>query len=683
MSKTAAPPHPPQSLPGKPRFTWLVPLWMRRHRHLTVPLLLVPAVFPAAGLALHTSRWRAETLIASGVVLACVWFFAPHKWDRPAERFYAIASVAAAGGWLTFAAYRGFSRWTWIAAVVLAALWGVPWWWHKRVRLYSSSARLVRSWNSWWQANSHLWNGQGSGVIDLDPRRDVEELRIQLVPGVHHAEVVKDWLPRIESALQGYVRHGMVRGQVDPRNPSQALIQLRRENPLRDDVEWDPKQAPSTITQPAPIGKHGAGNWVKTLLLRNWFVLGMTRWGKSNWLSAFLATVSQCDDALPWLIDMKGGRATRPWLPALDWAAVTIDEARLLLGCALAEIQARAEDAESETEQLEPTPEVPALFVIIDETHEVTSLPVGDTECAVQLSRVVSLGNGLAVYGVVATQYGSLDESVRFAQTRANLDGRVCFHVASSRDGQFALEDWAKLDASRLDVPGSFYYQLGARASVEDAKGPHMPHALVRMIAAANGKLRASRPPLRLYCGDRPISDQPGAPTWQQVYDDRWRRLPAKFWKDAPQCDGLAVPGPASPPVAAPAPSPAAAGLAADAAAIAARIEADIAGTPDINPGQLARIPSEIELETETLRKMAMFARLLTDADPHITPKDLVSKSGMSRAWIMAMLPDLVTDEVVINSGKGQYRAVPGADVWAAIEAIRDRRARSLTGATA
>jgi hypothetical protein len=292
---------------------------------------------------------------------------------------------------------------------------------------------------------------------------------------------------------------------------------------------------------------------------------------------------------------------------------------------------------------------------------------------------VASLGNGLAIYSIVLTQHGSLDESVRYAQTRANLANRLCFHVGSSRDGQFALEDWSKLDASRLDVPGTFYYQLGARASVDDAKGPHMPYSLVREISAANGQ--RPRQPLRLFCGDQPSTDEPGAPTWQEVYDRRWERLPLKFRKDAPQAAGLPEPVPAA--ATPPASAAAAPGQAAEAAALAAQIEADIAETPDVNPADLARIPSAFELETESMRKMAEFARLLRDADPDASPDDLVKGSGMSRAWIMAMLGDLVSDGAVAKGGRGRYRGVPGADVWAAIQAIRDRRSRMLTGASA
>src|SRR5581483_9028119 len=110
----STPPNPP-SLPGRPRLTWLVPLWARRHRHLTVPLLAVPAGATLAAAVVLAEHWRLPVLLTGAAVLACVWFFAPHKWDRTAEQVYAVGSVLAGAGWLTAVAYHGLSEPVWIA----------------------------------------------------------------------------------------------------------------------------------------------------------------------------------------------------------------------------------------------------------------------------------------------------------------------------------------------------------------------------------------------------------------------------------------------------------------------------------------------------------------------------------------------------------------------------------------
>jgi hypothetical protein len=649
------PPLPPaittgEQKPGK------VPAWdfARRHRHWTLPPALVP-LFAAAGFALAGLRQHTSVIVASAVAVVSVWFFAPHKWTddkgrpRSKEVWYARLSVLAAGGWLSVASFTGVSL---IMAAVLGALvlaWGIPWFIHKRPRARSGDKAAIEAWNIWWQHHARQWSLHGSAVIAVESRGTMETLTIQLWAGRQTWRQVDEAKGLIESALAGYVRHGMIRVDKNA-NPSQALIRLKREDPLAVPSGWHAGMAITSVTEPAVIGFTEGADLIRVPLLANWFVIGKSRSGKSNELSEILASVTGCDDARVWLIDMKGGRAARPWMPAVDWCAVTPEEADVMLATARDEIKARATHADDSEEQLRPTPQVPAIFVVIDETYEVTSVPAGSAWRASTLAVIASQGMGLAVYTIVLTQYGALDESVRTEQTRANLINRVCFAVARADHGQFALSDYQYLDASRLSEKGSFYMQLGPEASSAPGRGHKMDHDLVRSIAERHGAM--PRMPLRLYAADH-----------QETYDTRWSRLPQPFWRSAPQCEGLA-------------PSPAVAvdrtpdgSIDATSQAWAARIEDEVAALPDTTP---ARMPSDAELRAVLAKGPAAFARALAAAPAGgVAPRQLVTACGMSRGWVMVKLRTLSEAGVVIKVGDGMYRAESAGEVLAAVDESR------------
>lgn len=663
-------PAPPQ-LPSATGRESSIPAvaFARRHRHVTVPLA-VPLLFLVAG-ALELAFRQYRGYVLTGGVLLCLFMFihAPRRWDRAPEQWYARLSAAAAVGWLAAVSLTGFTMWTWIALGAGAIAWGVPWFAHKRPRRAAVARGIAAEWNTWWIHHAAYFGVPGSGLADVSTRAATDTLTVQLWAGKQTVRQLQDAMPLIESALRGYVRRGMVRVAPSPADPSQALVHLKRANPLAKPLTWDPAAQPATVTAPVPIGMTEEGEWLKAPLTVNWFIVGESRSGKSNQLSLKLAAITGCPDGRVWLIDMKGGRAARPWLPALDWLATTIEEARVMLGAALAEIQARAVHADDGSEQLTPTSEVPALFIVIDETHEVTSVSRGDGRCASLLEAIASMGMGLAVYVVVVTQYGALDESVRTEQTRGNLKYRLCFAVAEARHAQFALPDYSKLDASRLRDKGSFYARLGPDVTPVPARAPEMSHDLVRQIAARHGAM--PRRPLVLYAGDQ-----------QEAYDQRWHRLPGHFRKLAPQCEGIEGP-----------PVPLAAGGSAaasgtgttppadDMAEAAARAEAGAARVPDVSLAGMS-LPSDAQLRREVDRRKARFARALMDApETGISPDQLITATGLSNSWVHQQLGRLTGSGTVIKLGRGAYRAAPDTNVWDAMEALRTTDAALLGAA--
>jgi hypothetical protein len=655
------PPLPDEGPPPGPRFrSWA---FVRRNRHWTVPVA-VPFVFGTAGVVLATTPRAGPPVAAATAVFAAVmWWAAGHKWDRAVEQWYARASAVAAGTWLAVAAAAGMRDWL-LEVIALGAgtlAWGIPWWWHKRPRHQPEA--IAAAWNTWWMYYAQAWNVAGSHVEAIVTAGVIDTLTVQLWAGRQSLEDIKNMLSLLESALQGHVERGMTRCETVRGNPSQVLIHLKRKNPHAEEVDWDPSLLPDSVTGTMALGKNEHREWEHVPCLDgNWFVLGAEGGGKSNELSVMLASITHCPDALVWLIDRKGGKAARPWLAVIDWVATTTEEARLLLATAEAEIRARGLHGYDGNEQMVPTVEVPAIYVVIDEAHNIISEMSGDPECRIRTAAVASEGRSSAVRVIILTQYGALYESVGSEQIRGNLRNRICFRVAEAPHGQFALEDWKNLDASRLEHPGEFYYRLSGMHSSAPLRGPHMPHPLVRQIAAANA--RTGRPPLVLY-----------ATGWQATYDGRHDRLPPTF--RSPGSRPAATSAPEAPVFSSPVPeSP---------EQMEQRIEDELASIPDLPAPPLV---DEAEFAGAITRKKMTWAALLTQAPPAgIRPKDLIAGSGLSPSWTYQQLAALTDRGVITKPSDGRYLPVAGQDVWAGLEQIRQanadlaRQAKALVGA--
>ena len=531
-----------------------------RNRHVTIPLI-VPVGMLAAGAVLAGEHATFEAGVIGAAASVTTWFTAPSKWSPEprikdwrwtSEIAYARSTVGGGTLWLFLAAIFGPGQ-TWLEVMLgaLCAAWGGLFWWHKRPRdkrARRRHERRVRDLNMWWQMHAPGWGAGGSGITDVRDHDGMESWLVQLWGGKQTIGTIKALIPLLESALAGYVHHGMSRPELNKANPSQVWIHLKREDPLREAIEWDDSMASGDITDPAALGVKETGGWLRESLRSGFFILGRTRWGKSNQLSVMLAKATKCRNARILLIDMKGGRAARPWLAGVDWVATTMDEVRIALACMRAEAKARAAYAYNGEEQLEPTEDVPTWIVVIDETYEVTSESAGDAQCAAMLATIASQGQGVEVYPWVLSQYGGLAETVRTEQTRSNLNSRMCFQTEAQEHGTFALGEDARrgIDTTKIAVKGGFYFRRDSKTAPEQVRGPEFPHALAKATARRNAELteRHSRP-VRLYCGAQPIAAGDGpVPTWQQVFDARWDRLPAEFRRDAPQASSLDNPAP-------------------------------------------------------------------------------------------------------------------------------------------
>ena len=701
QSPSTGVPWPQQKEQAAPSAAVTIGRWAKRNNHFTVPLG-VPVALWTAGIILSKIPAKISGPVDAVALTAavCVWLFAPHKWrdkhgdPQKREVWYARLSAALSAAWLIAATWLGPLTGT-ISAAVLGGIliagcsvWGWFWWRHKRPRGMKKQQRLIAQCDAWWQSHCHNWNLSGSRVIDAELHRVTLRIRVRGLPGkhtLHHFQQVK---PFIESAAEGQSDIGLVRIEpVKGTGGNTVDIFLKQENPLRGEVAYDLDLAPASVHEPAQVGQDETGRAVTHILRINRFTIGKTRSGKSNDLLVGVANLSGCPDARTVLIDLKGGRSARPVLKsaAAEYVITEVDEARMYLRMMTAEAKAREMYAYDGTEQLHATAAAPALFTQVDETYGLTATEdgAGDPECRRHVGTLASQGSGVEMYVWIYTQHGSLETSVGTEQIRGNLSWRTCYQVAEPRHGAYVIEEYNRLDASKLEEKGTCYMKYNQEMAPEQIRAPHMPHDLLTRIAAQNAALMGPRPPLRLYCGDQIAYETENGPvTWQRWWDTRWLRLHQAFRGDSPQWQAAAAEYPAlageiaetealqqqdwSRPS-----SPAAA----DAARTADRITPDPSGVPaDFRPDPdlVKRLPQVIasqqdrfcdELETAT-------------ADSPVRPKELIAASGMSESWVHDRLGALQEIGQVTLVSRGRYAAVPGADIRAGLAEIKTRNDR-------
>lgn len=647
----------------------------RRNRAVSVPLSLPPVTWTAAEI-MHAYGLGPEMAAAGAVGTISVCLFASHKWDRPAEVWYARASAACFSAWGTAAAFLGPVSHSGPplagSLAVLCAAWGIPWYRHYRVRGRKDRERLLREWQAWWDGHSVAWGAGGSHVIDVEDKPAQARLRVQLIRGRQSLQVLRGALHLIESAAA--VDHGMVRVAPVKGDASQADVFIKQENPLADVVEWDPALAPSSVHDMVFRGLSETGQKVMVPQRVSAFINGKTDSGKSNSQQARIAELSGCADARAFVIDLKQ-RNARPLLKsgAVDWVITDPEEAGHALRMLCAEIAARSREWDTGTEQALADEHTPALIALIDETRLLTSEAVGRPGAlrADDLATVASTGRAVEVYTEVATQYGSLSESVGTEQTRMNLPLRVCFAVETAAHGVFALGEGGG-DASKLEGKGEFLMKLGPKAKMERLRAPHMPHSLLEQVCADNGR-RVRKHRLVLFCGNEP-SGIDGL-TWQQWYDRRHLRVNETFRGISPQYQAALeefgepapAPAPGASPLVRPRLVPAAPLPEQDSgAAVSARIAAETAG-PDLpsSPDVRARATEIYE------RSLAAFFALIASAPPEGTAtKSLIDRSGISSSQAYKIL-DQLAERGAVTRPRGAVAPVPGRDAEAEYAAVR------------
>ena len=449
-------------------------LW--RYRSELAPVVATAGVVIAA-VTLHRSHpgwwpWLMAVTFADVIALALPAPRRLHKeWPfltRTAERVYAAAVSAAAGGWLTAATALGPATPPMpVLAVILAVVSAVPWWASRRRRAKVRLERTLESWPEIARAVGLAGSRVMSAMVDLWGWR----ARLRLARGQTIRDVIAK-IPAIESGLGTF--RGAVRVYPTPDNyANRCELRVLDADPHADAIPW-PGPSVTSITEPIELGPFEDADPCRVSFLRRHVLFGgATGAGKSGGLNVLIGNLSACRDVVLWGIDLKKGMELGPWLRCLDRLATTADDAGALLADAVAVLEARAAAlAEQGRRVWEPTPEMPALIILIDEYAEL----VDDAPQAVRhADSIARRGRAVAVSLVAATQRPT-QKAMGHGAVRSQMDVRICFRVRERKDVDLILGQGmlaAGWQAHTLDAPGKFL--VSASEHDTPRRGPRLP----------------------------------------------------------------------------------------------------------------------------------------------------------------------------------------------------------------
>ncbi|WP_343948210.1 cell division protein FtsK [Nonomuraea longicatena] len=424
-----------------------------RYRSELAPLTLTVLCL-LAGTVLHrfaVTWWPTVAVLAGGTATALALWGRWINLTRPIERGYAAAVSAFAGTWLALATAAGpfttpLPATLGIGAVALA----VPWWAHRRRRARVRVERTLAAWPEIAEAVGLAGSRVQSAVVDLWGYR----FRLALSRG----QTVEDAVGRtsaLESALGS--RRGAVRVQPVPtKHANRADIRVIETDPHANAITW-PGPSVTSITQPVKLGLLEDGSPMRVPLLRRHALFaGMSGAGKSGALNVLFGDLTACRDVIVWAVDLKRGMELMPWASCIDRLATTPQEAEALLADAVVILDGRADDLTRRGERVwEPSPDRPALLVVIDEYAELTSEAPRAIDHADSIAR---RGRASAVNLIAATQRPS-QHAMGKSAVRSQMDVRVCFRVREARDGDLVLGQGmvkAGWHPHKLDAPGKF-----------------------------------------------------------------------------------------------------------------------------------------------------------------------------------------------------------------------------------
>jgi FtsK/SpoIIIE family len=515
------------------------------------------------------------------------------------ERVYAATVVLAAGWWLAAATAAGpwhplLLRLLAGAGLVLA----LPWWAHRRRRARVRVERILTDWPDIAQTIGLPGSRVLSAVVDMWGWR----ARFALARGQTITEVIAK-IASIESGLGTF--RGSVRIAPTPDGLANRFeLRVLSKDPHADAITW-PGPSVSSITQPIDFGPFEDATPATVLLLRRHALFGgATGSGKSSGLNVLMGNLAACTDVVIWAIDLKRGMELGPWTACIARLARTPTEARALLADAAAVLEARATYLAATGQRVwEPTSQMPALVIIVDEYAELVDHAPSATGDADSIGR---RGRAVAVTLIAATQRPT-QKAMGQGALRSMMDVRVCFRVRERKDTDLILGQGmlaAGWHPHTLNAPGKFLLSAPEHDTPRRARAYLLTDQAVQTTA---NHYSPTRPPLD------EIS--------QRALDARAAGQPAACPSEDQDPPGH---------------------------------------DPRPGDGQGSGKATDGEDGPEAL----LWAALSLAPAPGISVAELITATGMSRRWVYYRLRQLADAGQAIQTERGNWRAItPGGDL--------------------
>jgi FtsK/SpoIIIE family/IclR helix-turn-helix domain len=437
-----------------PPSLWTVLARLAWHYRSELAPVAVTMALAGAGTWFHAAHRAAAVPILAGSLAASSAVVALGQrigLSPVTERAYAGAVLLAGGTWLALATALGpFTAPLPLVLAIGATVLSVPWWAHRRRRARVRVDRTLAAWPDISRSVGLAGSAVMSATVDVWGWR----ARFRLARGQTITDVIAR-IPAIESGLGTF--RGAVRVYPTPDDLANRFeLRVLDTDPHADAIPW-PGPSIGSITEPAELGPFEDAMPCRVLFLRRHAIFGgSTGSGKSGGLNVLMGNLTACEDVIIWAIDLKRGMELGPWTECIDRLATTPDQASALLRDAVAVLKGRAEYLASIGRRTwEPTPEMPALVIIIDEYAE---LAEEAPEAMHDTDTIARLGRAVAVTLIAATQRPT-QKVMGQGAVRSQMDLRICFRVREQRDvdlviGQGMLKTgW---NAHTLNAPGKF-----------------------------------------------------------------------------------------------------------------------------------------------------------------------------------------------------------------------------------
>ena len=326
--------------------------------------------------------------------------------------------------------------------------------------------------------------------------------------------------------MERYTALGTHRGAVRAYPTSDDLanrfeLRVLDKDPHADAITW-PGPSVTSIIEPIELGPFEDAVPARVLLLRQHALFGgVSGSGKSGGLNVLMGNLSSCTDVVIWAIDLKRGMELGPWASCIARLATTPAEARALLADAIAILEARAAFLAATGQRVwEPSPEMPALVIVVDEYAELAETAPAATGDADSIAR---RGRAVAVTLVAAIQRPT-QKAMGQGALRSQMDVRICFRVRERKDVDLILGQGmlaAGWQAHTLNAPGKFLISAPEHDTPRRARAYLLTDEAVASTVAH-------------YAGYRPALD----PVSQQAMEDRAQTHPDELGRQATSNQG-------------------------------------------------------------------------------------------------------------------------------------------------
>jgi hypothetical protein len=484
----------------------LLARFMWRYRSELAPVA-VAALLVGTGWWLHARYPHDWRYILTGALLTA-WLIIPFgealRLAPIVERAYAAAVIFAAGVWVAAAAVLGpFARPLPLTLAIGTMILSIPWWSHRRRRAKVRVERKLAAWPDIARAIGLVGSEVMSATVDVWGWR----ARFRLARGQTITDVTAR-IPAIESGL------GTFRGAVRIYPTSDDLanrfeLRVLDTDPHADAIPW-PGPSVRSITEPIELGPFEDAAPCQVLFLRRHALFaGTTGSGKSGGLNVLMANLTACQDVIIWAIDLKKGMELGPWQECLDRLATTPEQAAVLLRDAVAILQTRAGYLATHGRRTwDPSPEMPALVIIIDEYAELAEQA---PEAMDYTDSIARLGRALAVTLVAATQRPT-QKAMGQGAVRSQMDMRICFRVREPRDVDLVLGQGmlsAGWNAHKLNAPGKFLVSSQEYDIPRRARAYLVTDEAVAYTAARHAQIPRQLDDISRAAIERAYTDQP------------------------------------------------------------------------------------------------------------------------------------------------------------------------------